>query len=170
MAAHPIGPATPALLTQDLIVNGKLPTTLGGVQVFFNGTPAPVYYAGAGQVNAIAPYEIASAGSVTVLVKYQGQTSNGVTLTVSPAVPGVFAANSQGNGPALAANADQTYNAPSNPAAKGSTVVLFVTGEGQTSPASVTGQVTPISANTPKPIAAVGVTIDGQPVSVILLG
>ncbi len=167
---HPVGPATPALLTQALIVNGQLPTTLGGVQAFFNGYPAPLYYASASQVNAIVPYEIASAGSVTVLVKYQGQTSNGVTLTVSPTVPGIFAANSQGTGPALAANPDGSYNTPGNPAAKGSTVALYVTGEGLTSPASVTGQVTPLSANTPKPVAAVGVTIDGQPVQVQFWG
>lgn len=108
--------------------------------------------------------------SVTVLVKYQGQTSNGVTLTVSPTVPGIFAANSQGTGPALAANPDGSYNTPGNPAAKGSTVALYVTGEGLTSPASVTGQVTPLSANTPKPVAAVGVTIDGQPVQVQFWG
>jgi len=45
-----------------------------------------------------------------------------------------------------------------------------VTGEGATSPASLTGQVTPVSANTPKPIGAVGVTIDGQPALVNFWG
>jgi uncharacterized protein (TIGR03437 family) len=168
--SHPIGPATAAVLTQDLIVNGQLPTTLGGVQVFFNGTPAPLFYAGALQVNAIVPYGVGSAGSVTALVKYQGQSSNGIALALSASAPAIFTV-SGGTGATAALNtADYTYNGPTNPATKGSIVEFFVTGEGATSPASLTGQVTPVSANTPKPIGAVGVTIDGQPALVNFWG
>ena len=155
---HPIGPATAANLTSDVIVNGKLPTTLGGVQVLFNGYPAPISYAGAGQVNAIVPYEIASLQSPTVWVKFLGQTSNTFALTASPTAPAIFTANRSGTGPAALVNAaDNSFNAPNNPAAKGSTVVFFVTGEGETSPASVTGQVTTLSdlsANAPDAAAA----------------
>ena len=168
--SQPIGPATAAQLTQSLIVNNTLPTTLGGVQVLFNGTAAPLSYASALQVNAIVPYEIAGASSVTVVVKYQGQSSNGVTLSVTGAAPAIFAV-SNGTGPAAALNtADYTYNWTTNPAAKGSIVEFFVTGEGATSPASLTGQITPVFGNTPKPNAAVGVTIDGQPVLVNFWG
>jgi uncharacterized protein (TIGR03437 family) len=168
--SQPIGPATAAQLTQSLIVNNTLPTTLGGVQVLFNGTAAPLSYASALQVNAIVPYEIAGASSVTVIVKYQGQSSNGITLSVAGAAPAIFAV-SNGTGPAAALNTtDYTYNSPTNPAAKGSIVEFFVTGEGTTSPASLTGQITPVSGNTPKPNAAVGVTIDGQPVLVNFWG
>ena len=73
---NPIGPAAAAELTSDLIVNAKLPNTLGGVQVFFSGYPAPVYFASAGQVNAVVPYEIATTLSPTVWVKFLSQTSN----------------------------------------------------------------------------------------------
>jgi uncharacterized protein (TIGR03437 family) len=173
---HPIGPATAANLTSDVIVNGKLPTTLGGVQVLFNGYPAPVYYASASQVNAIVPYEIASVQSPTVWVKFLGQTSNTFALTAAPTAPAIFTANGSGTGPAALVNAaDDSFNAPNNPAAKGSTVVFFVTGEGVTSPASATGQVTTLNSSgngplTPQPLLRLGVTIDGQPAAVLFYG
>jgi uncharacterized protein (TIGR03437 family) len=173
---NPIGPATPATLTADLIVNGKLPTTLGGVQVLFNGYPAPIYYASAGQVNAIVPYEIAPVLSPTVWVKFMGQTSNSYSLTASATAPAIFTANGQGSGPAAALNSastDSTFNAPNTPATKGSVVVFYVTGEGQTSPAGVTGQVTTLASTkplTPQPLLPLGVTIDGQPAKVEFYG
>jgi uncharacterized protein (TIGR03437 family) len=160
-------------LTSDLIVNNTLPTTLGGVQVFFNGYLAPVYYASAGQVNAIVPYEVAGVLSPTAMVKFMGQTSNTFALAASPTAPAIFTANGQGTGPAALVNADNTFNAPNNPAAKGSTVVFFVTGEGQTSPQGVTGQVTTLSQTgplTPQPLLPLGVTIDGQPAFVAFYG
>ena len=160
-----------------MIVNGKLPTKLGGVQVFFNGYPAPVSYASAGQVNTIVPYEIANMPSSTVWVKFMGQTSNTFALTASPTAPAIFTANGSGTGPAALVNAaDDSFNAPNNPAAKGSTVVFFVTGEGQTYPAGATGQVTtlsptyPVTPLTPQPLLPLGVTIDGQPAFVAFYG
>ena len=58
-------------------------------------------------------------------------------------------------------------------AAKGSTVVLFLTGEGQTSPPGVTGKVTTQSAVpplTPQPILPVRVLIGGQTASIAFYG
>ena len=172
---NPIGPAAAAELTSDLIVNAKLPNTLGGVQVFFSGYPAPVYFASAGQVNAVVPYEIATTLSPTVWVKFLSQTSNALSLTASASAPAIFTADGRGSGPAALVNADNTYNAPDNPAAKGSTIVFFVTGEGQTSPQGVSGQVTTLNSSgngplTPQPLLPLGVTIDGQPAFVAFYG
>jgi uncharacterized protein (TIGR03437 family) len=50
----------------------------------------------------------------------------------------------QVNGVAAALNQDYTVNSPQNPAQLGSTVMLFGTGGGQTSPPSVAGEVTPL--------------------------
>ena len=50
--------------------------------------------------------------------------------------------------------------------APGDTVVVYVTGEGQTSPKGVTGKVTTVSDTpplTPAPVLAVAVVIGGQP-------
>jgi uncharacterized protein (TIGR03437 family) len=57
-----------------------------------------------------------------------------------------------------ALNQDNRYNAPSNPAAKGSYVSLCITGEGQTAPAGVTGKITTLSPTpplTPQPLLPV---------------
>jgi uncharacterized protein (TIGR03437 family) len=161
-----IGPATAQYASLDPS-NGKLLTTIGGVQVLFAGIPAPMIYAGSTQVSAIVPYEMAPIASPSVLVKYLGQTSNGYLLTSATTVPGLFAQNSQGSGPGAILNQDNTVNGPGNPAAKGSIVQVFMTGEGATSPASVTGKITtatlPPPQVTPAPLLAVGVLINGQP-------
>jgi uncharacterized protein (TIGR03437 family) len=39
------------------LVNGQVPTSLGGTQVMVNGEPAPLLYSSYGQVNLILPYD-----------------------------------------------------------------------------------------------------------------
>jgi uncharacterized protein (TIGR03437 family) len=88
-------------------------------------------------------------------------------LTSATTVPGLFAQNSQGSGPGAILNQDNSVNGPGNAAAKGSIVQVFMTGEGATSPASVTGKITtatlPPPQVTPAPLLSVGVLINGQP-------
>jgi uncharacterized protein (TIGR03437 family) len=149
--------------------NGQYPTTAGGVQVLVGGYPAAMIYASATQVSAVVPYEInrpVFLQSVNVQVKYLGQSSNGVVLTQVAAAPGIFTANSSGTGPGAILNSNLSVNSPSNPASAGSTVVLYVTGEGQTIPAGVTGKVTSGTAPFTVPVQAPTVTINGQPAQV----
>ncbi len=170
-----IGPATPAGLTLDS--SGKVSTILGGVQVLVGGYPAAMIYASGTQVSAVVPYEIASPVfrvSPNVQVKYLNQTSNGVPVTQVTSAPGLFTANSSGTGPGAILNQNSTLNAPGNPANKGDTVVIYMTGEGQTNPLGVTGKVTTVNpaANplTPQPLLPVAVLIDGQPANVTFFG
>src|SRR5665811_2095127 len=167
---HPIGPATAAGLALDP-TTGKVSTTIGGVQVLVQGYLCPMIYASASQVSAVVPYEIKILTSATVLVKFLGQSSNGVLVNVATTVPGVFTANSSGTGPGAIANSNGSTNAPANPATRGDTVVVFLTGEGETSPAGVTGKVTTVAAPpqplTPAPLLPVSVTIGGQPVTAV---
>jgi uncharacterized protein (TIGR03437 family) len=166
-----LGPSTPAVLTLDR--TGKVATSLGGVEVSFNGTPAPLTYVSATQINCVVPHEMQGVANPYVKVSYQGQTSDGFALTSAATAPALFTANGSGTGPAAALNQDGSYNSPGNPAAKGSTVVAFMTGEGQTSPAGVTGKVTTVSAAlplTPQPLLPVAVLIGGQPASVTFYG
>jgi uncharacterized protein (TIGR03437 family) len=163
-----IGPSTGVSATPT---NGQFPTSagLGGVQVLVAGFPAAMIYASATQVSAAVPYEInrpAFLQNVNVQVKYLGQTSNGIALTQVATAPGIFTANSSGSGPGAILNSNLSVNSPSNPASPGSTVVLYVTGEGQTIPAGVTGQVTPNSTSFIRPVQAPTVTINGQPAQV----
>ena len=168
-----IGPATAAYATTDPSI-GKLATTIGGVQVLFNGIAAPMIYASSTQVSAVVPYEMAPAVSLSVWIKYAGQTSNTYQLFSGATAPGLFTQNASGSGPGAILNEDNSVNGPGNRAAKGSIVQVFMTGEGLTSPPSVTGAITtatlPPPQVTPAPLLAVGVTINGQPALYVYAG
>jgi uncharacterized protein (TIGR03437 family) len=168
-----IGPAAAASATTDPST-GKLATTIGGVQVLFNGTAAPMIYASSTQVSAVVPYEMSSVANPSVWMKYAGQTSNAYQLTTAATAPGLFTQNASGSGPGAILNQDNSMNGPGNRAAKGSIVQVFMTGEGLTSPPSVTGAITsatlPPPQVTPAPALAVGVTINGQPALYVYAG
>ena len=160
-----IGPANYALLTLDS--TGKVSTSIGGVTVSFNGFLAPLTYVSSTQINAIVPYEIAGNTSPSVQVTYGGQTSNPFALQLTAAAPALFTQNSSGSGPADILNQDYSLNTQNNPAAKGSVLQIFLTGEGLTNPAQATGAVTPVNTSgvgpvTPAPQQAVSVMIGGQ--------
>ena len=147
-----------SLTTAALDANGRIATTLAGTTVTFDGRPAPLLYVSAGQLSAIVPYGVS--GATSVQVSYNGRSSGAISVPVTPASPALFTANSSGSGPAAILNQDGSVNSALNPAARGSVVVLFGTGEGETSPAGTDG----LFANGiyPKPVLPVGVAIDGQ--------
>jgi uncharacterized protein (TIGR03437 family) len=158
-----------------LDADGRVAKTAGGVEGLVGGFPAPILYASERQVSAIVPYEIAQPFqlSTPVVVRYAGQTSNGFAMQQTSASPGLFTADSSGTGHAAALNADYMPNSPSQPAAPGDIVQLYLTGEGQTSPAGVTGKITTVASEgplTPQPFERVGVTIDGLPAKVWFYG
>jgi uncharacterized protein (TIGR03437 family) len=161
-----IGPAALAVAAPG--ADGKFPTTLAGTQVLFDGIAAPMVYASAGQSSAIVPYEVAAKASTQVTVAYQNALSPAQTLTVVPAQLGLFSANASGQGPGAILNQDNSVNSASNPAKRGSIVVLFGTGEGQTTPAGVDGQ-TAVSVY-PKPITPITVKIGGSTGQVLYYG
>ena len=162
--AHPIGPATPVGLTLDS--SGNVSTSIGGVQVTVGGFACPMIYASATQVSAVVPYEIKQFLSANIVLKFLGQSSNGVAVSVVTTSPGLFTANSSGTGPGAIANSDGSTNSPSNPAVRGGIVVVYLTGEGATNPAGVTGKVTTVAAPpaplTPVPLLPISITIGGQ--------
>ncbi|HEY1753984.1 MAG TPA: IPT/TIG domain-containing protein [Bryobacteraceae bacterium] len=156
--------STPAGLF--LTPGGKVATTLGGTQVLINNIAAPLIYESSSQVNAIVPYEVPSSGVATVQVTSSGLQSPTWSVPLAPAEPSIFTAGSTGLGQAAILNQDSSINSASNPAAIGSTVQIFATGGGQTSPASVTGSVA--SAN--MSLLPVTVTIGGQTAAVTYQG
>jgi uncharacterized protein (TIGR03437 family) len=168
-----IGPATAAYATMDPSTR-KLATTIGGVQVLFNGIPAPMIYASGTQVSAVVPYEMAPVANPSVWINFAGQTSNTYQVTSTVTAPGLFAQNASGSGPGAILNQDNSLNGPGHPAAKGSIVQVFMTGEGQTTPQPVTGAITtatlPPPQVTPAPLAAIQVLIDGQPATYTYAG
>jgi uncharacterized protein (TIGR03437 family) len=78
---------------------------------------------------------------------------------VAPTSPGLFTVNFSGTGTAVALNADGTVNSPTNPAARGSMIMLFATGDGVTSPADTDGIVE--ADNSRIPTAPIAVTFNG---------
>jgi len=161
-----IGPATAAYATTDP-ATGKLATTIGGVQVLFSGVAAPMIYASSTQVSAVAPYEMASFANPSVRIEYAGETSNADQVTLAVTAPGLFAQNASGSGPGAILNQDNSLNGPAHPAAKGSIVQVYMTGEGQTAPQPVTGAITTVTLPppqvTPAPLQPIQVWINGQP-------
>jgi uncharacterized protein (TIGR03437 family) len=123
------------------LTKGQLPTSLGGTQVMVNGEPAPLLYSSSGQVNLVLPYDLPVGTTAAIQVIVNGIPLNPLSnlQTVAGNVS-IF----QVNGAAVALNQDYTVNSPHNPAQPGSTVALFGTGGGQTSPSSVAGEVTPL--------------------------
>jgi uncharacterized protein (TIGR03437 family) len=107
-----------------------------------------------------------------VTVVSGGQTSNLFPVSVADAAPALFTADGSGGGPAAVLNQDNTYNGPTSPAAKGSYVVLFLTGEGKIN-TPVTGQITAVAAAPPwtaQPVLPVTVEIGGQVANVVFYG
>jgi uncharacterized protein (TIGR03437 family) len=159
-----IGPAVPAYATTDP-ATGKLATTIGGLRVLFNGIAAPMIYASATQVSAVVPYETASISNPSVWIEYAGRTSVAYQLSLATAAPGLFAQNASGSGPGAILNQDNTLNGPGHPAARGSIVQVFMTGEGQTTPQGVTGALTTVTLPppqvTPAPVQLVQALIGG---------
>jgi len=157
-----IGPTTPAGLTLD--TTGKVATTIGGVQVLVSGYASPMVYASATQVSAVVPYEVQllSFSGADILIKFAGQTSNATHTNIATTQPGLFTLNSSGTGPGAILNSNGSVNSPTNPAAKGDVVVLYLSGEGQTNPAGVTGKVTTVSSTgplTPAPLLPIAILI-----------
>jgi uncharacterized protein (TIGR03437 family) len=134
-------------------------TTIAGVQVLVNGTPAPLIHVSAAQIDAVAPYAIAGAAGSTVNVQVvnNGVGSNIPNAQVVATAPGIY---SLGNNQGAILNQDFSVNGPNNPAAKGSIISIFATGEGQLNPPGVDGQLE-FGPMFPKPVAAVSVTIGG---------
>ena len=153
-----VGPAT--LTGTGLDASGKVLTEVAETRVLFDGIAAPIIYATKNQVAAVVPYEIAGRESTEVQVEYKGIQSVAVTVQVLAAVPGIISVNSQGTGEAVALNQDGKANSAANPAARGTIVTLYATGEGQRNPAGVTGA---LSAANDAPVLPVSMTLGGVP-------
>jgi len=127
------GPASP--LSGQVDASGKFPTNLGGVQVTFGGTPAPLLFAQLGQVNAVVPFEVAGQQQTAVQYQYNVPNtglsfSNTVTMPVAAAAPAIFSLAENGSGPGAILNQDYSVNGASNPAAVGTEIQIFGTGGG----------------------------------------
>lgn len=166
-----LGPTTPVGLSLD--ATGKVATTAGGVKVFFSGFEAPITFASANQVNVVVPYEVKGHASVNIYTRFLDQGSNSIAVPVTATAPGIFTQDASGSGLGAVLNADYSVNGPDKPTAKGSTVMVYMTGEGETAPNGITGKVTVLQSSqpyTPAPLGNIAVLVDGQPAGVAFAG
>jgi uncharacterized protein (TIGR03437 family) len=147
---------TPVTLTTQGGVT--FPTILGGVQVLINGVAAPIYRVvqgqggGLDQISAVIPYSMDPTASTPVAVaQFQvvnsGTKSNTVTWFLNDNAPGIAATG--GVGTAASLRYDSAGNASiisaSNPAKRGDTISLFLTGMGAVTPKITDGAIGPTS-------------------------
>jgi len=159
-----IGPAT---LTSNAPVNGSFGTTLGSTRVLFDGVAAPIIYASATQTSVMVPYGVNGRTSTSIVVEFAGVQSNPIAFSVSGSAPGIYTLNSQGTGPGAIINQDGvTVNGPNTPEKRGNVIAIYMTGEGQTSPAGVDGAVIPpVTSALKSPVLPVTATIGGVAVT-----
>jgi uncharacterized protein (TIGR03437 family) len=157
-------------------VNGKLPASLGGVQVLVNGKSAFISYVQPMQVNVLTPPDNAVGPVEVDVITNHGTVAAMVNMaSISPAL---FTYLLQGRFYADALFAtDYAYVAAvgaipgvtSRPAKAGDYILLFATGLGQTNPPYPVGQV--LTAACPVPdLSKVSVLIGGQPALVHFAG
>lgn len=122
-----LGPATPVgNIGYDPY--GFLSPVLGGVEVTFDGVPAPLFFVYGNQINLQAPFEIAGKTSTNVVVSYLGSASAPIAVPVLASQPAFFTV---GTSDAIyVGNADYTVNTATNPAPRGSTITAYGTGFG----------------------------------------
>ena len=152
-----IGPATPQ--TFALNAAGLVDTVLAGTRVLFDNQPGPVLYTSSGQVNAIVPFGLGSKSQVDVKVEFGGDSTNTKSVRVVGSMPGIFTQNGSGAGPASVLNQNLTVNSAANPAARGSIIAIYATGEGVNNPPSTDGK--PSAPPLGAPVLPVSVTIGG---------
>ncbi|HXJ43354.1 MAG TPA: protease pro-enzyme activation domain-containing protein [Bryobacteraceae bacterium] len=160
-----LGPVQISTLTYNSA--GIAESLLAGTTVQFNGFAAPLVYTTTTAVAAIVPYEVTT-GTAQVTVTYQGRVSAPLAIPVAPSTPGIFTANASGSGQVAALNQDGTVNTASKPAPQGSTVVLYGTGEGQTSPDGLDGK--PVGFPLPHPVLPFKATIGGVQAQIAYIG
>jgi uncharacterized protein (TIGR03437 family) len=105
-----------------------------------------------------------------VTVRNGTNLSDPVALPVAAVGPSIFSADYTGSGQGAIVNEDGvTVNSSGAPAAKGSIVSIYATGEGQTDPGGVDGQLAR-EAPLPKPKLPVEVWIAGKRAEVLYAG
>ena len=156
-----IGPTAPISTAPD--AEGLYPVEADGVQITFDGVPAPLLYASSGQVNLVTPGALSGKSTTQVCAVVNGSIVNCFSAPVQFAAPGIFGSGlfnttmlfSSSTPYAAAVNQDGTVNSQQNPAPAGSIVSLFVTGLGSVTPSVPDGGITPVPI--PSPDLTIGV-------------
>jgi len=141
--------------TSDL-ASAPLPMATLNREILINDTiTAALVAVSPGQINFQVPSGAnIGSNSISVRLADTGELLAGGTMLVAANSPGFFTLSTNGKGQAAARNQDGiTINGPANPAARGSVISLYGTGQGQVSPA--VGDGAPAPSNPPASTVAV---------------
>ena len=127
----------PTQVVAGKFVNGILENNVGNTKVFFDDIPAPLFAVSESRIYAAVPFSVSGSWfgwgywrRSFIQVVHSGVASANWGEYLDGRLPSFFTADSSGEGQALAFNADGTPNSPANPALRGSTVTLFISGAG----------------------------------------
>lgn len=110
-------------------------TALESAQVFVEGQAATLLYVGSGQINFVVPQAVTGRDGAEVEV-HMPAASLRLIVPIADANPGIFTL--AGNaGQAAAENEDGARNSAESPAARGSVLTLYATGEGTGKPIAI---------------------------------
>lgn len=146
--------------------SGKLVTSLAGIEVRFDGIPAPIYVGDYYQITVQVPYEVAGKTATKIQASNRGIPSNEISVPVVDAIPGLFNTTSSLI-EALAANQDGSLNSKTAPAPIGSVVTLYASGVGLLTPAEETGRPASGLAQTVLPVS---LTMAGEDAEILFAG
>jgi uncharacterized protein (TIGR03437 family) len=151
------------------VTSGDWPSSLGGTQVFINGTAVPLGYSSQYFVIAQVPFGIAPFTEATMVISNNGVRSDEVKLQVTPAAPAFVTVSEGGGGTVKAVNQDGKMNSQASPAPKGSVVQIYAVGLGKTSPELPAGYAPP-AGTLSKVTGMVQAYVDGTPATVDFAG
>jgi uncharacterized protein (TIGR03437 family) len=99
-------------------------------QLLLDGVPLSLLASTSTNLVAAMPSNSRTSGGFALQVSSGGSISNTVFVPAAPASPGIFSVDGSGYGQGYILNSDGTLNSPTNPAAPGSVITIFATGEG----------------------------------------
>ena len=134
-----------------------LPTQLCGTQVLLGGTPLPILYASASQINVQVPYEVAPNATFQLILQRDSTLSTPLSVVVAAATPGIF----------VVVGATGAVAGTASPLHPGNVVVVYCTGLGAVTPPVADGVPAQGVSSTVNPVT---MTIGGLNTTVLFAG
>jgi uncharacterized protein (TIGR03437 family) len=134
-----------------------LPTALANSCLTVNGQPIPIIFVSPTQINAQLPFQ--AEGDVTLIVDTPGGVSPNFNLVIQPTAPAVFLSGVAGpetNLPTVVRAANNLLATDSNPVQRGDSLVIYLTGLGQTNPFGTAGQPSAMASVLAQPTVLLG--------------
>lgn len=137
----PLAPGSMVAIFGSNLANGTssassfpLPNQLSGTLVTVGGEPAPLLYAGSGQINAVIPFGLAVNTNTQVIVRQGDAYTSPVAITLAAANPAIFTTSGSGTGQGIIIRPDGNYAQPGTPAQADDELVIYAAGLGATNP------------------------------------